>query len=253
MDFIYWLAGLTAIVVWANWVWRYWYKPRMAKLELKAFLERHPNGEIFLRQEKLLKTLYGHFNAERVSQRDRKIYKKDEDAFTYGEIVFLSFILVLDKVKPQPGEVFYDLGSGSGKAVFAAALAFPFSRCCGVELLPGLHRLAQAQISKARALVQINNASPETLLAKIDHVEFVQADMLDVDFKEADVIFINATCLHQLTWAAMVEKLVKLKTGSRVIVTSKKLVHPEFVLLSEGMELMSWGMNSLRVYVKVAG
>jgi hypothetical protein len=37
----------------------------------------------------------------------------------YGEIDFLSFISVLKKINLDPGGTFYDLGSGSGRAVFA--------------------------------------------------------------------------------------------------------------------------------------
>lgn len=43
------------------------------------------------------------------------------------------FLSILDLVKPQDGEVFVDLGSGTGKAVLTAACGFPEFvkvRCC---------------------------------------------------------------------------------------------------------------------------
>lgn len=43
------------------------------------------------------------------------------------------FLSILDLVKPQNGEVFVDLGSGTGKAVLTAACGFPEFlkvRCC---------------------------------------------------------------------------------------------------------------------------
>ena len=41
-------------------------------------------------------------------------------------------------VQVQEGELFCDLGSGAGKACITAKLLQPFSRCVGVELVPGL-------------------------------------------------------------------------------------------------------------------
>jgi hypothetical protein len=49
---------------------------------------------------------------------------------------------VLRKINPASGCVFYDLGSGTGKALFAARLTQDFSRCIGVELLESLHGAA---------------------------------------------------------------------------------------------------------------
>ena len=43
------------------------------------------------------------------------------------------------------GGAFYDLGSGAGRPVVAAAVLFPFRACRGVELLAGLSRLARGQ------------------------------------------------------------------------------------------------------------
>ena len=38
----------------------------------------------------------------------------DVKEFTYGEVNFANFLPMLDFVKPKSGEVFYDLGCGSG-------------------------------------------------------------------------------------------------------------------------------------------
>jgi len=57
----------------------------------------------------------------------------------YGEVEYKSFYRVLRKINAPPGGVFYDLGSGTGKAVFAARLTQDFQRCVGIEILNGLH------------------------------------------------------------------------------------------------------------------
>ena len=56
--------------------------------------------------------------------------------------MFTTFIPLLEYVKPQPGEILYDLGCGSGKPLITASLAFPDLKVCkGMELLKGLTTL----------------------------------------------------------------------------------------------------------------
>ena len=55
-----------------------------------------------------------------------------------GEVEFASFSKVLRKINPPPGGVFYDLGSGTGRAVFVARFLHDFKSCKGIEVLSGL-------------------------------------------------------------------------------------------------------------------
>ncbi len=64
----------------------------------------------------------------------------------YGEIGAKGFAEVLHLVEPQEGEVFVDLGSGTGKAVMLAAALYPLSKsvrsvfvCVCVEI--GMHAM----------------------------------------------------------------------------------------------------------------
>ena len=58
----------------------------------------------------------------------------------YGEITFESFAIALEKIKKrydglkEKGGKFYDLGSGTGKPVFAAALLHDFEKVTGIEV-----------------------------------------------------------------------------------------------------------------------
>ncbi|EKX43703.1 hypothetical protein GUITHDRAFT_110160 [Guillardia theta CCMP2712] len=73
---------------------------------------------------------------------------KPEDAIqhlgshTYGEISPSSFAEILCLVQPKEGEIFVDLGSGTGKAVLLAASLFPFSESIGIEFVEPLHKAA---------------------------------------------------------------------------------------------------------------
>eukprot|EP00903_Cladosiphon_okamuranus_P013695 g12752.t1 len=74
----------------------------------------------------------------------------------YGEITFKTLALALHKVKTKyglpgvgssgvngvlqgAGGTFYDIGSGTGKPVIAAAILHPFHRVVGIEILEGLY------------------------------------------------------------------------------------------------------------------
>lgn len=250
MIYIYGMAIIAIGLVWIPWLWRYQLKPHYAKTELDSLLQKHPSKKSHENALFLLKTLYRGVHAKATSLRERKRLSLQEDAFIYGEIDFLSFIFILEKVKPQGDEIFYDLGSGAGKAVFAAALAFPFLKVYGIELLPGLHKIAMMQINKANTLIHLQKELTQTYLPRLSTIHFLNDDFLDRDISDGDIIFINATCLTIYTWEAVVQKLLDLKPGSRVIVTTKKIQHEQFTLLSATRELMSWGLNSVNIYLK---
>ena len=86
-------------------------------------------------------------DAKRESRRERDERRwTRKQSFVYGEIEYASFEATLRKIRDElrPGQdVFYDLGSGAGRPVVAAAVLFPFRACRGVELLAGLSRLAR--------------------------------------------------------------------------------------------------------------
>lgn len=64
---------------------------------------------------------------------------------------------------------FYDLGSGTGKAVFVARLTQDFSKCVGIEILSSLH--AQA----AKVVKRFNSDFKQLLTLSVsqDTVSFV--------------------------------------------------------------------------------
>ncbi|CAM9305759.1 unnamed protein product, partial [Hapterophycus canaliculatus] len=81
------------------------------------------------------------------------------------------FLTILDLVKPKDGEVFVDLGSGTGKAVLAASCGFPeFSKCRGIELVPGLANAAANHLSAAKNLLDAPQ-TPVTSVASANGTE----------------------------------------------------------------------------------
>lgn len=176
--------------------------------------------------------IYQSVNGAQLSKQDREALKIDAYEWVYGEIDFLSFAKLLNIAEAKPEEIFYDIGSGVGKAVIAAALLADFKKCCGIEYLPSLHKTSLKCQKKL-------NAS----------IEFAQANFLDVDISEADIIFVNATGFFAEFWQAVEHKLMTLKPGTRIILTSKSLPETNFQLNFEQFMPMSWGMSLVRIYV----
>lgn len=239
------ILTLAILFIWVPWLWRYQLKPRAAKKALRQLLQKHPQAAELVKIESFLLKLFRKVNSTRVSKQERNRLGITDDAFVYGEIEFLPFYTMLDRTRPRAGEIFYDLGSGAGKAVFAAACFFNFKKACGIELLPGLYH-------KANQLQQMAQSQPNIPADKLRSIAFINNNFMNIDFTDGDVIFINATCLDYTTWQNLLQKLAQLKPGSRVIVTTKKIPLPEFKLVYEGREPMSWGLNSVNIYSKLS-
>jgi SAM-dependent methyltransferase len=225
-----WLTiGLVSLFM--SWIFyflfnRYYFRPK----EFRTWLKR-PRIKSTL---PCLKKLYQDVNTLEVAHHAWQQPQFRDYAFIYGEIDIISFIATLEVAQPKSGEIFYDLGSGAGKAVFTAALAFEFKACKGIELVPALFRLScqlQQQLPTLRT-----------------YVEFIQADFLTIDFSDADIVFINAACFLGETWQAILHKLMQLKPGTRVILGAKQLPPTYFRLLEANLRYMSWGIAKVSIY-----
>jgi hypothetical protein len=138
----------------------------------------------------------------------RALGREKDQELTYGEVLFFPFYRLLDEVvKPRPGEVFADLGSGTGRAVFVAALCWPaLAACKGYEVSPPLHDDA------TRCHGELLSGSA------MAPVELHCADVLQrTDWAAADIVWIASVCLSDATLLAIAARLVALKPGARVI------------------------------------
>lgn len=90
-----------------------------------------------------------------VSKKERDESGLKDSTLVYGEIMFETFGTIIEKIKKIYGKpnvgasgpsgilqtrggIFYDLGSGTGKVVIAAAVLHNFDVCYGIETLEGL-------------------------------------------------------------------------------------------------------------------
>ena len=165
-----------------------------------------------------------------------------DPSYLYGEIECQAFAAALSLAQPKATDVFYDLGSGCGKAVIAAALTYPMKAYRGIEVLAPLHSAAITVRERLSGLSQASKLA--------EKIQFIHDDFLQHDFSDASVIFINATGFFSPLWEAIVAQLEQLPPGIRLLVSSKRLPTPAFELMHETQVLMSWGACHLRVYNK---
>ena len=85
--------------------------------------------------------------------------------------------------------MFYDLGSGTGKALIAAALLCPFSKIRGIELLPNLYKTSLEVKDQYETLLKdkYNDAIHPGIEIENKNIE-------KTDFSDADLVLINSTC-----------------------------------------------------------
>ncbi len=194
----------------------------------------------------IFNNLYSDINGYTLSAQARNRVGYHDKAHTYGEVMPESFYKIIQRTEPREGEVFYDLGSGTGKAVILAALLFNFSECVGIEILKELHETAESILHRLHFEVE-----PHLHKKTLPKTVFKHKDFLRCDFSQADIVFIHATCFYEELWEHLARKLEQLQSGSRVVTVTKMLHSPMFEHLRTDEHAMSWGKATIHFYKKI--
>eukprot|EP00750_Incisomonas_marina_P006026 INCI14285.1.p1 GENE.INCI14285.1~~INCI14285.1.p1 ORF type:complete len:243 (+),score=38.95 INCI14285.1:168-896(+) len=161
---------------------------------------------------------------KQLSFEEREAANNHSTTLVYGEIKFEPFAIAVEKIrrkygglgKPGTG-IYYDIGSGTGKPVFAAVLMHAFKRATGIEILSSLHNAAlktlefwnenvvggtKTEVTKAID-VPSSLVAPECAATKI---EFINGDITkcETDISDATLLFANSTCFDDELMLAVV-------------------------------------------------
>ena len=186
-----------------------------------------------------------------------EVQQHSEDSLVYGEIDLHGFCQLLnDCILPHTTkeDVFYDLGSGSGRAVFAARFVSDMKECIGIELLENLHNLAMSVASLYK--FQYNH--------KFIHqeVKFVCSDLLNYEdwWTNGTVVYIPNLLFDDRLQNQIASKakyvppqafwicLKKFPTTSATADTSEPSFYSIFELADQRLVPMSWGESNVYVY-----
>ncbi|ETV84729.1 hypothetical protein H257_03836 [Aphanomyces astaci] len=223
-------------------------------------------GLIFYRPFQDYNRVYRHFSheyAKELSMQARKDFSEfDTTSFVYGEISFFPFADILDSISadiPVGNGVFYDLGSGVGKAVMAAALVHKFHKAIGIEQLKPLVDFSHARVDR---LMETNDVAGQT-------ISYLCGSFFDHKWSDGDVVFCHSTCfspryvfvislpmvgcldtkdMMDSMWERISKDAEQLKQGAYFISVSHILASPLFEVLRTLTVQMGWG--NCTVYIQ---
>lgn len=195
----------------------------------------------FTKAKDIFNALYTDVNGRALSLKWREDHKEADKSFVYGEILPDTFYEIMQTMQPRPGQVFYDLGSGTGKACMLAYLLYPFKKVCGIELVDPLY---DASITVQKRFN--NQFKPVYEREFADRkLELKLGSFLDADISDADIVFMNSTCFQE----PLMEKLEALLEASlqpytQVMSLSKPLKSPAFQQWKNKTYDFSWGQGT---------
>jgi SAM-dependent methyltransferase len=130
---------------------------------------------------------------------------------------------MLNLAKVKPGDVVYDLGCGDGRIVIAAARRGA-AKAVGVDIDP--QRIAEARENARQA-------------GLADRVTFIEGDLFQVDFSDADVVTLYL--LDEIN-LRLRPKILALRPGTRVVSHSFDMGDwkPEATEIVDGKEIFAW-------------
>uniref|UniRef100_A0A7S1U404 Histone-lysine N-methyltransferase, H3 lysine-79 specific n=1 Tax=Phaeomonas parva TaxID=124430 RepID=A0A7S1U404_9STRA len=183
------------------------------------------------------------------SRAERQVQNLNSSTLVYGEITFDPFAEQLLKLQDfgglaQQGGNFYDIGCGTGKPVFAAALLHRFDKCVGIEILSGLYGISMHIMDIWNT--QVQPALPRT--NQETEIGFIHGDATVLDWRDGDVVFMNSTCFGDELMETLAAQAEGLKPGAFVITTTRKLPSEEFELLHVSKMVETWGTATVFIH-----
>eukprot|EP00823_Brevimastigomonas_motovehiculus_P008203 TRINITY_DN7486_c0_g1_i1.p1 TRINITY_DN7486_c0_g1~~TRINITY_DN7486_c0_g1_i1.p1 ORF type:complete len:331 (-),score=75.70 TRINITY_DN7486_c0_g1_i1:1034-2026(-) len=177
-------------------------------------------------------------------------------SLVYGEVHFKSLVTVLLKtIKFKPGGAFYDMGSGSGRGVFLAAVLHNFDKYHGIEYLAQLTEASQTVLSRynttfRKAITERHQlSSPKKEYSQ--NIILENNDFRGYDLHDATLVFANSTCFDEDLMKSLSSLCEKMDVGSYVVTFTKQLDSSHFKIIYSKQHEMSWGLATVIVHQKI--
>ena len=166
-------------------------------------------------------------------ERKKKELTTDK-SLNYGEIDYYAFydsIAILKQfgIKKTNDMIFYDLGSGTGKALVAARLIHDFSKIHGIEIMESLYNEGNKCIEEFnnKILTALNlNTSSNLITSEL-------GSLLDIDWSDGDIVYCNSTAFDQNLMELFSQKASCMKSNSILITYTKPINNNEFDIVGK--------------------
>lgn len=171
------------------------------------------------------------------SNAQKDVYNATGDgaASVYGEMQPNTVLEMLRVTGMKEGQKYYDLGSGYGKTVVLAWLLG--LNATGVELSNDRWQVSCHALKR----------SPDVGVSGPGNgVKFIRANFFDVDFFDADLVFLNSVMFSDETMQGLAEAARALKPGSKIVSSHMGLPGYGFRKLGEIKGSVSWSNRNSR-------
>ena len=132
---------------------------------------------------RLIRRLYREIDVFEIPREEEKAIYASRGSPVYGELMPAAIGHLLAYLQLGESDVFYDLGSGSGKVVLQAAITAPARKCVGVEL-------SATRVAEARKVLQL---ARDRGLIRARACAFRQEDIMKTYLRDATVIYTCST------------------------------------------------------------
>jgi predicted RNA methylase len=152
---------------------------------------------------------------------------------TYGEILPESIGKILKKIKIKDSDIFYDLGSGTGRVCFQIYLEKNI-KCIGIEYVKNRYDLSVISNNK------LENSK----------ITFINDDFFNINWRNATIIYICNTCHPMDLMNKIVNKITEECKDLRYLILCKNLetIPNNFRLIKEFNVKSSWSDYS-RIFI----
>lgn len=223
----------------------------------------------------LYEMLYGPDEAENTDNPGTEISTKTREReglgteFVYGEVTYRSMIRILSSTHVSIGasNAFVDFGSGSGKAVFSAALisqtsnSTPFSTCIGVEYMHDLHnyaeRIRRERYSRfVRPVLEValprTRPRPSVVFERCDFMSKEWSKTLNDCVRNAALLFAHSTMFDSSMMVHLGRRTASMAPSTAAFVTLSLELPAEtnWVVVDELFLDMSWGGSVVFIHKK---
>lgn len=113
--------------------------------------------------------------------------KEDHSYTTYGEIDPTSVDIIINKLKIDNNDIFYDLGSGSGKVVMQFYTNTNIKKAIGIELQTNRHDISIKAFNKLKT-------NYKNLLDPNRELIYYNQNMYNSNIDDATIVFMCSTC-----------------------------------------------------------
>ena len=181
-----------------------------------------------------IRALYRQVDGFDIPRSEEKDVAKSGGDPLYGELTPGGAATMIQKLELGPRDVFYDLGSGSGKVVLQVAMTLPVKRCVGYELSETRCRQARSRLLAARkkGLVQAKRCA------------FYPRDLMSAPMDDATVIYTCSTAFSNRFMRRLMQRLLHLPAPVTLATLRDLDDHKRFELVDCHTVATNWERRS---------